>query len=76
MDVKGTLPTLADSELTNIRNNARRLIVSGSPAQRTAAEALMPSIEAELTARNTAKTIRRNEAQAARRALKEKRRAG
>ena len=72
MDLKINLPTMADDELSNLRTNARRLIDSGTTAQKTAAAALMPSIEAELDARTAAKVIKRNEALALRRAVKGK----
>lgn len=70
MDIKSQLPELADQELSNILSNARRLFACGSAAQRSAAAAIMPSIEAEFAAREAAKMARKNEALAARRAAK------
>lgn len=70
MDLKTQLPTLEDTELANIRNNAQRLLTSGTAAQRTAAAALLPSIEAEWASRTAAKLALRNEALATRRAAR------
>jgi hypothetical protein len=59
-----------DVELTTLHANTRRLIDVGTPGQRSAATALIPSIEAELDTRNAAKLSRRAEALAAKRAMK------
>jgi hypothetical protein len=70
MNVANKLPTLNDGELTTLHANTRRLIDIGTPAQQSAATALMPSIKAELNTRSAAKLSRRAEAVAARRAMK------
>lgn len=72
MDLSTNLPTMTDDELANLRQNGLRLIDSGTAAQKAAAAALMPSIEAELGVRLAAKTVRRNEALAIRRAARVK----
>lgn len=55
------LPTMDDAALAILRVNAERLMRVGTSAQQSAAAALMPSIEAELSARSVAK---RNKAKA------------
>lgn len=49
------LPLLDDAELTNLWNNAGRLIESGPERQRDSAIALMPAIEQELAMREAAR---------------------
>jgi hypothetical protein len=49
------LPTMDDAALAILRVNAERLMRVGTSAQQSAAAALMPSIEAELSARSVAK---------------------
>ncbi len=58
MDILEKLPALPDDALNNLRANAARLEQTGSPAQRTSASALLPAIEAELSARQAAKRER------------------
>ena len=70
MNIANKLPTMNDAELTTLRANTRRLVDIGTPAQQSAATALIPSIEAELDTRNAAKLSRRAEALAAKRAMK------
>jgi hypothetical protein len=70
MDMATKLPTMDDQHLTTLHANAKRLIEGGTPAQQSAATALLPSIEAELGTRNAAKLSKRAEALAAKRALK------
>lgn len=55
MDLISRLPSLEDSALAVLQENAVRLEQSGTAAQRSAAAALMPAIEAELEARRAAK---------------------
>jgi hypothetical protein len=55
MDMIARLPALEDAALTVLHQNAERLEHTGSAAQKTAASALIPAIEAELAARRTAK---------------------
>jgi hypothetical protein len=49
------LPAMADAALAVLRANAERLGKSGTKAQKSAAAALMPAIDAELEARRAAK---------------------
>ena len=65
------LPLLDDAELTNLWNNARRLIESGPERQRDSAIALMPAIEQELARREAAR-----KATIAKRAAERRRSAG
>jgi hypothetical protein len=55
VDLVAKLPTLEDSGLAALHENAARLQQSGTPAQKSAATALVPAIEAELAARREAK---------------------
>jgi hypothetical protein len=55
MDLLTKLPEMSDDALTNLRNNAKRLQQSGTPAQRSDAAALLPAVEAEIGARRLAK---------------------
>lgn len=70
MNIAKRLPTMNDAELTTLHANTRRLIDVGTPAQQSAATALIASIEAELDTRNAAKLRIRAEALAAKRAMK------
>jgi hypothetical protein len=67
MDLLVKLPSMEDAALTVLHGNAERLEQTGTSAQRTAAAALIPAIEAELAARRTAKLNQAREAAAARR---------
>ena len=55
MDLTARLPSMEDTALTVLRENAARLEQSGTSAQRSAAAALLPAIEAELATRREAK---------------------
>jgi hypothetical protein len=55
------IPTMADDALRNLHANAQRLETEGSTAQRAAATALLPAIEAELDSRKTAAAAQRAE---------------
>jgi len=55
MDLLTKLPEMSDDALANLRTNAKRLQLSGTPAQRTDAAALLPAVEAEIGARRLAK---------------------
>jgi hypothetical protein len=55
VDLVAKLPSLEDSGLAALHENAERLQQTGTPAQKTAASALVPAIEAELAARREAK---------------------
>jgi hypothetical protein len=54
MDMTAKLPGMADDALGNLHANAKRLGAEGTPAQRASASALLPAIEAELSARKVA----------------------
>lgn len=45
------LPTMTDPDLTTLRVNALRLVETGTAAQVTAADEIMPHIDAELARR-------------------------
>jgi hypothetical protein len=55
MDLVAKLPAMEAAALANLRENAERLKLSGTNAQRSAATALLPAIEAELANRQAAK---------------------
>jgi hypothetical protein len=55
MDLAAKLPAMDEAALSVLRANAERLQRTGTKAQKAAAEALMPAIEAEISARRTAK---------------------
>ena len=55
MDLVAKLPSIEDAGLAVLHENAERLERTGTPAQRSAASALIPAIEAELAARRAAK---------------------
>ncbi|CBS89853.1 conserved protein of unknown function (plasmid) [Azospirillum lipoferum 4B] len=51
IDLIDRLPGMADTDLTTLATNAERLALSGTPKQRTAADAALPAIRAEVAAR-------------------------
>jgi hypothetical protein len=55
MDLAAKLPEMEDAALAVLRENAERLEQTGTSAQRAAAAALMPALEAELENRRAAK---------------------
>jgi hypothetical protein len=55
MDLTARLPSMEDSELAVLQQNAERLEQTGTSAQKAAATALLPAIEAELATRREAK---------------------
>jgi hypothetical protein len=55
MDIAAKLPAMEEAALSVLRANAERLQRTGTKAQKTAAETLMPAIEAEISARRAAK---------------------
>jgi hypothetical protein len=55
MDLTARLPSMEDTALAVLRENAARLELSGTAAQKSAAAALLPAIEAELATRREAK---------------------
>lgn len=72
MSIASKLPTMTNAELATLHDNTKRLTDAGTPAQKTAAVALMPSIATELSARSDAAAARKAEALALRRASKVK----
>ena len=55
MDLAAKLPQMDDAALVVLRENAERLEQTGTSAQRAAAAALRPALEAELQSRRAAK---------------------
>lgn len=55
MDLVAKLPAMEAAALANLHENAERLKLSGTSAQRNAATALLPALEAELANRQAAK---------------------
>lgn len=55
MDLTAKLPQMEDAALAVLRENAERLEQTGTSAQKAAAAALMPALEAELEGRRAAK---------------------
>jgi hypothetical protein len=55
MDLAAKLPEMEDTALAVLRDNAERLEQTGTSAQKAAAAALMPALEAELESRRAAK---------------------
>ena len=70
MDIVTKLPSIADDALLVLQGNAERLEKRGTAAQRKAAAELLPTIEAELTARREAKLAAARERAAAKRGSK------
>jgi hypothetical protein len=54
MDYSERIPLLSDAELKNLHNNALRLVESGTPAQKMAAEGVIPLTEAAMAERKAA----------------------
>jgi hypothetical protein len=66
MNMVDKLPAMADDALKNLHANAVRLGEAGTAQQRASATALLPAIEAELSARKAAKQERLAEGRRAR----------
>ena len=66
MSLVEKLPDLADDALRNLHANALRLGEAGTAQQRASATAILPAIEAELSARKAAKLERLAEGRRAR----------
>ena len=58
MSLVDKLPGMVDADLNNLHANALRLKEAGSAQQRASATAILPAIEAELSARKAAKQER------------------
>lgn len=73
MDLAAKLPEMEDAALVVLRENAERLEQTGTSAQKAAATALMPALDAELEKRRAAKLeAARNKRAATKRATKSK----
>ena len=72
MSLLEKIPAMSDGDLTSLRNNAQRLSETGSKKQQTDAAELLPAIELEVTARQTAKAEASAAAKAARAKPKKK----
>ncbi len=71
MDLAAKLPEMEDAALAVLRENAGRLEQTGTAAQKAAAAALMPALDAELEKRRAAKLeAARNKRAATKRAAK------
>ena len=71
MDLAAKLPEMEDTALAVLRENAGRLEQTGTAAQKAAAAALMPALDAELEKRRAAKLeAARNKRAATKRAAK------
>ena len=55
MDLIGRRPSMEDKALVVLHENAERLEQTGTPAQKNAAAALLPALQAELAGRREAK---------------------
>jgi hypothetical protein len=55
MDLAAKLPQMEDAALAVLRENAERLEQTGTSAQKAAAAALMPALDAEMESRRAAK---------------------
>jgi hypothetical protein len=66
MTMVDKLPGMADDALKNLHANAVRLGEAGTAQQRASATALLPAIEAEMSARKAAKQERIAEGRRAR----------
>ena len=75
MNLVDKLPQMTDDALEVLAENARRLAQADRAPNKSAAEALLPHVEAELTSRRVTKLQRMREAAAARPATTPKRRA-
>jgi hypothetical protein len=54
MDYAERIPALSDAELKNLHNNALRLSENGTPAQKLAAEGVIPLTQAAMAERKAA----------------------
>jgi hypothetical protein len=55
VDLRDRVPQMPDAALANLLANARRLLESGTKAQRAGAADLLPVVEAEVATRAAAK---------------------
>lgn len=53
------LPGLSDDDLGVLMSNAERLVQTGTPKQQTAAQAMLPAIQAEAVRRRDLKPAKR-----------------
>jgi hypothetical protein len=71
MDLVAKLPAMEAAALAVLHENAERLKLSGTAAQRSAATALLPAIEIELANRQAAKLAAAAAKRAAKRGTKQ-----
>lgn len=72
MDLAEKVPQMTDDALQNLASNARRLAQGGTPSQQTAAQALLPVVDAELANRRVVKLTKMRADAAAARTVKRK----
>jgi len=65
MSLLERIPAMSDEEVANLLANARRLLETGTDAQRVAAEGLLPALEEADTERRQARLDRAKEKRAA-----------
>lgn len=53
------LPDMSDDDLGVLMSNAERLVQAGTPKQQTAAQAMLPAIQAETLRRHSLKPVKR-----------------
>jgi hypothetical protein len=58
MSLLDRIPTLSDEEVVNLLANAQRLSATGDEKQKTAADEILPALEAEAAARKDARLER------------------
>lgn len=58
-DMMSSIPEMDDAALKNLHDNAERLAREGDGKRKAAAEAMLPALEAELSARADAKAAAR-----------------
>jgi hypothetical protein len=59
MNLLEKIPTLSDAELKTLLSNARRLDITGTPAQRSQVAEVITPLEREASRRRALKTTRR-----------------
>jgi hypothetical protein len=65
MSLLERIPAMSDEEVANLLANARRLLETGTDAQRVAAEGLLPALEEADTERRQVRLDRAKEKRAA-----------
>jgi hypothetical protein len=72
MDLAEKVPQMTDEALQNLASNARRLAQGGTSVQQTAAQALLPVVDAELASRRVVKLTKMRADAATARTVKRK----